>query len=390
MKKKWEIFNGDSLDILKKIDENSVDNLVTDPPYGYNFMGKDWDKALPSKDIWKECFRVLKPGAFAFIMSSPRADVSSRLSLMLEDVGFVTSFSPIFWTYASGFPKGYNMGQSAEKKLTIGTARRPDRNLGNQDRNRWGGDVDETGVFASTGGQLNLTLPESKKLENSFGGFQPKPAVEIIFVVMKPMNKKTYVEQALNNNKGITRLLDCNIQNDGEEDRIMSNLIMSDDVLHENSKYFQIDTWWNNKVKSLGNKISEEFPWLLVKKPSKTEKESGIVSVEEKIGGAYLGNVDDKNNNALGGNPQRKPRKTKNDHPTVKPIQLMSYLVNLGSSENEIVLDPFMGSGTTGISCVLNNRKFIGIELDKRYCDIANDRIKCFSQNLFTENDKSE
>jgi DNA modification methylase len=207
---------------------------------------------------------------------------------------------------------------------------------------------------------------------------------------MKPMNKKTYVEQALDNNKGITRLLDCNVQNDGEEDRIMSNLIMSDNVLHENSKYFQIDTWWNNKVKLLGNKISEEFPWLLVKKPSKTEKESGIISVEEKIGGAYLGNVDDKNSNALGGNPQRKPRKTKNDHPTVKPIQLMSYLINLGSSENEIVLDPFMGSGTTGISCILNNRKFIGIELDERYCDIANDRIKHFSQNLFTENDKSE
>jgi DNA modification methylase len=383
MKKKYKILQGDSAQKLKEIQDNSIDSIVTDPPYGYKFMGKDWDKALPSIDIWKECLRVLKPGGFAFIMSSPRTDVAARLGVMLEDAGFITSFSPIYWTYASGFPKGYNMGQSAEKKLTIGSARRPDRDLGNKDRNRWGGDVDESGVFASTGGQVTLNKPESIKLKNSYGGFQPKPAVELIFVVMKPMNKKTYVEQALHNNKGITRLLDCSIQNDNEEDRIMSNLIMSDDILSEDSKYFQIDTWWNNKMETFNEKIKEQFPWLLVKKPSKKEKEEGITSVEEKNGGSYVGNLDSNNNNALGANKNRKPRKTKNDHPTVKPIQLMSYLVNLGSSENEVVLDPFMGSGTTGIACVLNGREFIGIDLDERYVSISKDRIEHFSNNLF-------
>jgi site-specific DNA-methyltransferase (adenine-specific) len=383
MKKNYKILQGDSAQKLKEIEDNSIDSIVTDPPYGYKFMGKDWDKALPSIDIWKECLRVLKPGGFAFIMSSPRTDVAARLGVMLEDAGFITSFSPIYWTYASGFPKGYNMGQSAEKKLTIGSARRPDRDLGNKDRNRWGGDVDESGVFASTGGQVTLNQPESIKLKNSYGGFQPKPAVELIFVVMKPMNKKTYVEQALHNNKGITRLLDCSIQNDNEEDRIMSNLIMSDNILSEDSKYFQIDTWWNNKMETFNEKIKEQFPWLLVKKPSKKEKEEGITSVEEKNGGSYVGNLDSNNNNALGSNKNRKPRKTKNDHPTVKPIQLMSYLVNLGSSENEVVLDPFMGSGTTGIACVLNGREFIGIDLDERYVSISKDRIEHFSNNLF-------
>ena len=145
---------------------------------------------------------------------------------------------------------------------------------------------------------------------------------------------------------------------------------------HENSKFFQINTWWNNKVEKLGKKMSEEFPFLLVKKPNKVEKESGIHSVEEKIGGAYLGNIQEKSLNALGKNPNRAPRKTKNDHPTVKPIQLMSYLVNLGSSEGEIVLDPFMGSGTTAVVAKKLSRHFIGIDSCEEYCCLAAKRLK--------------
>ena len=113
---------GDSLKLLKNIESNSIDLLCTDPPYAINFMGKNWDKALPPIDIFKECLRVLKPGAFAFVMSSVRSDVSSRMILLLEEAGFDIAYSPIYWTYSSGFPKGYNMGQSAEKKLTIGSA----------------------------------------------------------------------------------------------------------------------------------------------------------------------------------------------------------------------------------------------------------------------------
>ena len=375
----YQLFNDDSLNALKKMTDNSIDSIVTDPPYGYKFMGKNWDKALPNVEIWKECFRVLKPGGFAFIMSSPRTDVSSRLGVMLENVGFKTDFTPIYWTYTSGFPKGYNMGQSAEKLLTIGSARRPDRNLGKKDRNRWGS---EQGGPAQTGGQIELTTEESKRLQNSYGGFQPKPAVELIFVVMKPLNQKNYVNQALYNNGGVTNLLDCNIVNEGEEDRIMSNLIMSNDVLHENSKFFQIDTWWDNKINELGDKLKDEFPFLLVKKPNREEKETGITSVDEKVGGVYAGNVQEHNNNSIGANTSRKPVKVKNDHPTVKPIQLMSYLVNLGSSCGEIILDPFMGSGTTGVACALSGRKFIGVDLEERYVKISEDRIKYYLEKV--------
>jgi len=107
---------GDCLDILPQLDNESIDLLVTDPPYGIGFMGKDWDWALPDKRIWVECLRVLKPGSFAFVMSIPRADCLSRMIISLEDAGFWVNFTPIFWAYASGFPKAQNIGKAVDKR----------------------------------------------------------------------------------------------------------------------------------------------------------------------------------------------------------------------------------------------------------------------------------
>ena len=108
---KSELIKGDSLQELKKYDDNSIDLLCTDPPYGYSFMGRDWDKTLPPKEIFEECFRVLKPGSMAFVMSAPRSDVQYRMAEMLEKVGFRIDYTPIYWTYASGFPKAMNIGK---------------------------------------------------------------------------------------------------------------------------------------------------------------------------------------------------------------------------------------------------------------------------------------
>ena len=136
-----QLINGDCLEELKKLDDNSVDLLCTDPPYGYGFMGKHWD-TFKEKDstksqqvgwmspgmkkdtygmkeffdpIWKECLRVLKPGALAFVMSAPRSDVQTIMSQTLRDAGFDISFTPIYWTYASGFPKAMNIGKMIDK-----------------------------------------------------------------------------------------------------------------------------------------------------------------------------------------------------------------------------------------------------------------------------------
>src|SRR3990167_9859628 len=80
-------------------------------------MGKSWDKALPDKNVWVECLRVLKDGAFAFVMSIPRADCLSRMIISLEDAGFNVGFTPIYWAYASGFPKAQNIGKAVDKRL---------------------------------------------------------------------------------------------------------------------------------------------------------------------------------------------------------------------------------------------------------------------------------
>jgi DNA modification methylase len=95
-----KIYHGDSLEVLKGFEDNSVDTIICDPPYGYAFMNKDWDKAVVSVEVWKECLRVLKHGAFAAIMSSPRQDVLSRMIVNLQDAGFRTDFTSIYWTYA--------------------------------------------------------------------------------------------------------------------------------------------------------------------------------------------------------------------------------------------------------------------------------------------------
>ena len=177
-----KILHGDCLKELKNLPSNSVDLLCTDPPYGYSFMGKDWDKAVPSTEVWKEALRVLKPGAFAFIMSAPRSDVLSRMIVRIEVAGFRVDFTPIYWTYASGFPKAMNIGKMVDKRLGKERPRIP------------GGAGTKGNTFPL---KPEAISPEAISLQGSYGGFQPKPAVEVVIVAMKPLSEKTFVDQAL-------------------------------------------------------------------------------------------------------------------------------------------------------------------------------------------------
>lgn len=457
-----QIICGDCLEVMKGFPDESIDLIATDPPYGYSFMGKDWDNAVPSVEIWKECLHVLKSGAFAFIMSSPRQDVLSQMIVRLGQAGFDMGFTSIYWAYASGFPKAMNISKTVDKRLgvareVIGKLERNDRELDNVEAGFF--KQDEFGGRRKT--QLNVTeatSEEAKVLDGSYGGFQPKPAIEVIIVAMKPLSEKTFVDQALRNGKGVSWLDDARIPfsdktpeqfarnfddskrtepkfsgkyNNGkigdyrervpnlQEGRFPANLLVSDDVLNDGkehethegtyvsskatsifgigegsyntdrklsegnsgsfSRYFDLDKWFDKTIIQLSESVRKTFPFLICPKASKNERNQGLENLEAKMKDPENRSIED--NGGLQDRIHGKVLK-KNFHPTVKPLKLMSYLVTLGSRPNDVVLDPFVGSGTTCLAAEILNRKWIGIDNNPEYCEIARKRIGHLPEKL--------
>ena len=227
------LIHGDSEIELKKIDDCSIDFLCSDPPYGYSFMGKDWDKSTPKQEIFNECFRVLKHGSFACFMSSPRLDCLGEMSVKLKKAGFLTHFTTISWVYGTGFPKASNISKQVDKKL--GCERKREK--------RFVGDIKGGACHAKASNKRSWEMvqdnesisPEAKSLDGSYAGYQPKPAQEFILVVMKPLSEKNYTEQALKDGKGISWLKDgfipCNIE---KEDLARGRLSNNDTTLFTN------------------------------------------------------------------------------------------------------------------------------------------------------------
>jgi len=412
-----DIKQGNSIDVLKTYSDNSIDTMITDPPFGLAFMGKDWDKAVPSVEIWKECYRVLKPGSFIAVMSAPRSDVQMHMIKNISDAGFDVSFTPIYWTYATGFPKAANMGKALDKKLGV------EREIISRNPNsRENCDKTNTLFESGTVGKTDFITNGSSELEGSYAGFQPKPAVEVIIIAMKPITHKTYLEQAMDNKHGITWLDDCRIptreklQSQGlynsslvsivpprvggkeypvELGRFPANLLISDDVLDDDvnrgngyfpkkrgeSEYFGLDKADSERVGktpkvdnysrffSLDKWAEKNLPFIITPKAGKKEKDGGCEELPEK-------QFHDRgcSKNSIVEYPPDYTRK--NHHPTVKPIKLMSYLITLLSRPGDIILDPFNGSGTTGCAAAILGRDYIGIELDKDFVKISKARIE--------------
>jgi len=357
-----KIYQGDCLEVMQELPHESIDLLLTDPPYGYSFLGKDWDRAVPKVEVWKECHRLLKPGSFAFIMSAPRLDCLSKMALNLGDAGFEIGFTPIFWAYHSGFPKALDISKVIDKRLGL---KREVVEVPGRQRSAlcWGKNYNGRQ-------EIDYTLPASedaKRLSGAYAGFQPKPAVEVIIVAMKPLSEKSHTDQALKNGKGITWLKDCSIPADDGLGRFPSNLLSCDQLFGEDSYMFDLDNFFEERIKHLPENLMGRFPFLFSKKPSKYEKEAGCDSIDPKRW------CDDEESVDI---PQKRNKVERhNYHPTVKPVKLMTYLTILGSRQKEVVMDPFIGSGTTAIACELLDRKWIGIELEREYAEIAVARV---------------
>lgn len=148
------------------------------------------------------------------------------------------------------------------------------------------------------------------------------------------------------------------------------------------SRYFDMDAWWKERIKKLPKEVQKTFPFLIVPKASKSEKNIGLDNLEAKnIANPFYENLPDLRMKRL-----QKRIPNQNIHPTIKPLSLISYLIILGSREGDIILDPFIGSGTTAIACRLLVRNFIGIEIEKEYLNIANARIAPYmSQKTFED-----
>jgi len=193
-----KLINGDCLEALKELPDNSVDLLCTDPPYGMSFMGKDWDKAVPAIEIWKECLRTLKPGAFAFVMCIPRQDCLAHMIVNLGEAGFETGFTSMYWTYASGFPKAANVGKKIDTRLGLKGEVIGRKKIVDVQSHGSVGDLYQN-VNKLPMKEVDITTrvsPQAKALDGSYT-YNPKPAVEVVLVVQKPKTEKTFVGQAL-------------------------------------------------------------------------------------------------------------------------------------------------------------------------------------------------
>ena len=334
------LHQGDSAEVLKQYPDNYFDSIVTDPPYGIEFLSKEWDKNTGPIEVWRECLRVLKPGGHILAFSAART--YHRLATNLEDIGFEIR-DQLQWIYGSGFPKGQDMGKLIDKRGNDGTEYRG-----------W-----KTGL---------------------------KPAHEPIVMARKPFKGST-VDNVIKHGTGAINIDDTRVGTD--TGRYPSNVIMSEQegkVLDEKTGI----------IKAVGgtSKGAKDVPQDVFKPVKAKEGDSTNPYVNEPPKGAskyfYCPKVSRKERN-MGFDLKDIPtdagvmfettetlRVKGNNHPTVKPVALMKYLVTLVTPKGGKVLDPFNGSGSTGMAVKEFGGEYTGIDLDPNYIEIATKRIEAW------------
>jgi site-specific DNA-methyltransferase (adenine-specific) len=344
---------GDCLAHLKDMESNSVDSIVTDPPYGISFLNKKWDYDIPSIEIWKECLRVLKPGGHLLSFGGSRT--FHRIAVSIENAGFDIR-DAIMWIYGTGFPKSLNIGKKIPDYRGWGTTLKPSYEPIVMCRKPFKGTVAENVLEYGTGG-INIDgcrIPlngdeDMSKLQAS--------SKSIFSAGANDWTTSTYKEEGR---------FPANILHDGSDEVLES---FPDGKL--TGKSFSKDDY-DEKETSTPFKREDKSSaarFFYCTKASKKDRNEGCEELEEK---QYSSNGRDAPlENAYG----RDNSVSSNTHPTVKPTELMKYLCRLVTPLNGIVLDPFMGSGSTGKAALLEGFSFIGIEMDEEYFEIAKRRV---------------
>lgn len=361
---------GDCLSKLKELEDNSIDSIVTDPPYGLSFLGKDWDKVKATRETqsqvvkglgagmkmttladniefekwvteWSmECMRVLKPGGYMLAFGGSR--MYHRLASGVENAGFEIR-DQLMWVYGSGFPKSRDIGKDIEK-IKVGGIKNLKR-IGTKQ-----GIKVETGTqgfsynkeyvagISMGGKQISGDIPVYE-ITNEWGGWGTalKPAHEPIVMARKPLSEKTVGNNVLEWGTGGINIDDSRIETTDTLDRFPANIIFDEEA-----------------GKMLDEQYEDVSRFFYCPKSSKKDRNEGI----------------------------------DNNHPTVKPTDLMLYLIRLVTPKGGVTLDPFMGSGSTGKAAVRGGFDFIGIERDNEYFRIAENRINYEVNNPYKEEDK--
>ena len=382
---------GDCLDKLKELDDNSVDSIVTDPPYGLSFMGKKWDYDVPSVDIWQECLRVLKPGGHLLSFAGSRT--YHRMAVRIEDAGFEIR-DQIMWIYGSGFPKSHNIGKAVDK--IEGNEREV---VGEKVR----GSVEEglkNGVTYSKANPNNKALfgygTETLTKGNSDWegwGTALKPAHEPIVMARKPFSG-TVADNVLEWGTGGINIDGCRIETVTENDPNHRKPTNIKHGSYDNTKNVYGNSFNGRPIENLNPQgrfpaniiLDEEAGKILDEQSGFSESTSTKIgyTAEDNIFFKGLCNKVTVRHNDAGGasrffycpKTSKSDRSEGNIHPTVKPTDLMGYLIRLVTPKGGVVLDPFMGSGSTGKGAVREGMVFIGIERESEYFEIAEARIQ--------------
>lgn len=419
------IFNGDNIEVLRTLPDNSIDSCVTDPPYGLQFLGKQWDYDVPSVELWKECYRILKPGGYLLSFGSSRT--YHRMAVKVEDAGFEIR-DQIMWVYGTGFPKSNNIGKAVDKLLgnTREIVGKKENKINFKSKKGSDKSFYDSAWHSNNYIDLPITMGNSKW---EGWGTALKPSHEPIVMARKPFNGSV-AKNIIKWNTGAINIDDCRIEFEETKNPATNPLYRQENDYKmpkkgEESKGVVSFTSSKNKISSLGrypaniifdekageildeqSGITPQGHWskttntgfgkfgngktiysgigekdkvkagasrfFYCPKPSKKEREEGLtnesVVIEERDKGQDNRNVPQKSRST----------KRRNTHSTVKPVKLIQYLIRLVTPIGGTTIDPFFGSGTSGKSALIedNDYKFIGIEKEKEYFDIAVERCQ--------------
>lgn len=391
--KEYKLYQGSMLDMLEVIEPNTIDSIVTDPPYELNFMGKGWDNAGVSfnKDTWEKCYEVLKPGGYLLAFGGSRT--YHRIAVAIEDAGFEIR-DTIMWLYGSGFPKSMNIGLAIDKKNgveSIDTGEKIDSmsSLGVMHDDNWKSNKDITRKIAT----------------NEWQGWGTclKPSFEPIIVARKTF-KGSLVDNVIEYGVGGINIDECRVEPTGEDIGRNNHTVDSPNGIYnftglppKDSRGRYEGRFPANTILTYDETDFDSTSWLryfYCAKASKKDRDEGLDEFEEKMTCVDKHYADEykKDVNACNGKYNATQCPKKNIHPTVKPTELMQYLIRLVTPDGGTILDPFNGSGSTGKAVMYENKeknknyKYIGIELTEEYLPIAQARIEYVCNNNSSAN----